>query len=188
MAVEIFTEIPELTYNSGDVLPVEVLTFAGSGREQRAALESKARRRYVWLMRRTKAERLVIDEFFRTANFEVTAFYVKDPDYFARTSVSLGTSILAQTVFDLPATGENSRDYPVDDANFIVYDDGSPVAVASIQTDARTVTTSASPTAGSVMTGDYHAYRLVKLAAPFRWNKLAPDWYECSPELMEVPA
>ena len=186
MATAIWTELPEMTYGAEDKLPVLINRYAGAGREQRAALESIGRRRYVVGLRRDEAERATVDEFFRLRNYEVTAFYFKDPDYSARTGVSLGTSTAAQTVFDLPSTGENSRDYPVDDANFIVYDDGSPATVAAIDSDARQVTRSSSPTAGSVMTADYHAYRLVRLVGTFQWRKLAPDFYETALDLMEV--
>lgn len=183
----IFAEIPDLHgYTAEDILPVTVMRYAGRGVEQRAALQSLARRRYVWPIRRTMTERAVIDEFFRVANYEVTAFYIMDPHQYARTGVSLGTSVASQVVFYLPTTGENSRDYPVDDAHAIVYDDGSPVTVSDLDTDNRKITLASAPAAGSVMTCDYWTYRLVRLLEPPKWMALAPDWFSCAPVLMEV--
>lgn len=184
----IWTETPEIDgYSYRDILPVTVFAFAGGGTEQRAALLARARREYTWPMRRTKAEALVVDEFFRLRNFQIESFLLKDPDQYARTGVALGTSTAGQTVFTIPTTTENARDYPVNDAHVVVYDDGTPTgATVTVGVDARTFTLSVAPTAGSVMTADYWTYRRVRLVEGPTWQKLAPDWLEGVVMLKEV--
>lgn len=187
MVMAIFTEVPEVEYEYGDSLAAATLAYAGSGKEQRAQLQEHQLRTYTWPMRRTASERATIDAFFRARFQTVESFLVKEPKDFARTAVSLGTSIASQTVFPLPSTGEEGLDYPVDDeATFIVYDDGAPVGVASIDTDGRTVTLDSAPATSSVMTADYHYYRRVKLVERFQWRWLAPDWCEAIPNLAQV--
>jgi len=190
MATEIFDYCPELDYSFVDVQPAVLFEYAGNGSQQRATLQPIARRTYTWPLRRQDVDRAAITEFFRVASQTVTAFYIKDPkeSEHARTGVSLGTAGVAQTVFDLPATGENQRDYIVDDANVIVYDDGNPVTVASVDIDARTITLSAAPANLSVMTADYHAYRLVHLVSEPSWSGLGPDYFSATAEFQEVVA
>ena len=189
MATSIFTYEPEIDgLTARDELPVAVLSYAGTGVEQRATLQDLDKRRYTWPLRRQSTDKTAIKEFFRLRSQTVEAFYVKDPeaDEHERTGVSLGTSSALQISFNLPSSGEYSRDYMADDANMIVYDDGVSVEVASVQTDARTITLSVAPTAGSVMTCDYHAYRLVRLESEPQWVRLGPDFFECVPEFIEV--
>jgi hypothetical protein len=187
MPVSVFSELPEIDgYEAQDELPVVVFRYAGRGVEQRAALQALARRRYSWPLRRTKTERATVDEFLRLRNYSVEAFYVEDPHQYARTGVSLGTSVTSQTVFPLPTTGENSRDYAANDSHVVVYDDGTPVTVSAVGTDARTFTLASAPAAGSVMTCDYWAYRLVRLLEPPSWAALGPDWLEAVLRLQEV--
>ena len=184
----IWTETPEIDgYSRRDILPVTVFAYAGGGTEQRAALLARARREYTWPMRRTKAQALTVDEFFRVSNFAVTSFLLKDPDQYARTGVSLGTSVTSQTVFTLSTSTENARDYPINDAHVVVYDDGVATgATVTVSPDNRTFTLSVAPTAGSVMTADYWTYRRVRLVEGPEWNKLAPDWLEGVVLLKEV--
>lgn len=186
--MEIWTQTPEIDgYSYRDILPVAVFAYGGGGTEQRAALLARARREYTWPMRCTKAQALVVDEFFRLRNFTVTSFLVKDPDQYARTGVSLGTSTAGQTVFTLSTSTENARDYPINDSNVTVYDDGvATAATVTVNVDNRTFTLSVAPTAGSVMTVDYWAYRRVRLVEGPAWNKLAPDWLEGVVTLKEV--
>jgi len=187
VTIPIFDEAPEFGWDREPALPVTEFRFAGAGSRQTVAHQAVARDRIRWPMKRSKADATTIDEFFVARSQVVTSFFVKLPWPFSRTGVSLGTSIAAQTVFDLPSSGDEFRDYPIDDANLVVYDDGTPVTVSSVDTDARQVTLSAVPTVGSVMTADYHYYRRVKLAAPFAWTHIGPDWLEAEPEFEEVP-
>ena len=189
MATEIFTYEPEIEgLVTTDILPTLLFQYAGKGVQQRATLQDVDKRRYSWPLRRQSGDKTAIKEFFRLRSQTVEAFYIKDPepDEHARTGVSLGTSESAQTIFFLPTTGDNSRDHPIDDVNVVVYDDGSPVAVASVDTDFKLFTLSASPTVGSVMTCDYHAYRLVHLMAEVEWARLGPDYFSTVAEFEEV--
>ena len=171
MTLAIWTETPEIDgYSYRDILPVSVFSYAGAGTEQRAALLPRSRREYTWPMRRTRAQAITVDTFFRTRNWQVESFLLTDPDLSSRTGVSLGTSIAAQVAFVIPTTGENGRDYPVNSAAGIVYDDGVSKAIASINPDTRTFTLSVAPTSGSVITADYSFYRRVRLAEPYEWN------------------
>lgn len=189
MTTATFIQSPEADYDYTDTHPGFAVGYAGSGTEQRAQLQTIARRTYTWHMRKTASERSTIDTHFVAVDYMTTAFYIKDPKDFARTGVSLGTATSAQTSFSLPTTGEEQRDYMIDDANVVVYDDASPTGTTvTVNTDARTVGLSTAPASDSVMTVDYHTYRLVRLQAPFRWRMLAPDFFECFPRLVEVPS
>jgi len=181
--------IPEIGYSYDQDFPVAIIRYAGVGTEQRATRQTIHYRRYAWPMRKTAAERALVDTFFRIENYQVNAFYLRDPRDNARTGVSLGTSVSGQTAFSLPSSGENLRDYPISTATATVYDDG--VATTSTVTwseDRRVAVLSTSPTSGSVMTADYHYYRKVRLQGTLSWKALAPDFYEASPEFWEVPA
>jgi hypothetical protein len=188
MALEVFSEIPELDgFDYTDRMPKTVFSYSGSGVEQRAALIEIPMRRYSWPLRRIKSERDDVDTFFLARSQGIESFLVKDPDLYARTGVSLGTAAAAQVAFPLPATGENRRDYPIDDAHVEVYEDGTPTgATITVDTDGRSFTLSAAPGAGVVMTADYWFYRRVKLADDFTWRKLAPDYLEAVLALQEV--
>lgn len=188
MAYALFDELPETAEEYSDDPRVLVLRYAGDGAEQRVALQALERRTYVWPMRRTLAQANVIDAFFRARNWTVTPFLIEDGMDSLRTSVSLGTSVASQVLFPLPTTGLEGHDHPADDGDLVVYDDGTPVTVASVDTDGRSVTVSVAPTGGSVMTIDYNPYRLVRLRERFSWRRLAPDWFEAAPEFLEVPA
>ena len=188
MATTVFTYEPEVDYTWRDVMPAILFKYAGAGAQQRATLQDIDRRIYTWPLRRQSTDRRAISEFFRLRSQTVEAFYIKDPQALEheRTGVSLGTSEAAQTAFFLPTSGDNSRDFPIDDANVVVYDDGTPVSVASVDTDSKLFWLSASPTAGSVMTCDYHAYRLVRLMAEVDWAGLGPRYFSMAPQFEEV--
>ncbi len=188
MALEVFSENPELDgYSYRDRMPLVTFAYAGARTEQRAALAEIRMREYVWPLRRTRAERDTIDAFFLARSGGVESFLVRDPDQYARTGVSLGTAAAAQVLFPLPASGENRRDYPIDDAHVVVYEDGSPTgATVTVDTDGRSFTLDSAPGAGVVMTADYWYYRRVKLTEDFEWRKLAPDFLEAQLALLEV--
>ena len=189
VAFTVTNSSPWVDYEHVDELDVAIIRYAGTATEQRAKTQDIARRRYTWHMRATSSERQNINEFFRQRSYSVQAFYVRDPKDSSRTGVDLDTSVSGQTSFTLPVAGENKRDYPISGATATVYDDGSPTAASvTIDTDNRKFILSAAPTTGSVMTVDFKAYRLVRLDEPLNWTGLAPDWYECSPVFVEVPA
>lgn len=186
--VTAFTGSPEHGYTYHDEDPDVIVQYAGTRTEQRATLADISLRVYDSLaFRGNNAKRQEVDAFFRVTRQRKTAFYFRDPRDHGRTGVSLGTSVSGQTGFDLPSSGEYSRDYPISTATITVYDDGSPTgATVTVSTDARRVTLSAAPTSGSVMTTDYHAYRLVRVEQPIQWAVLAPDWNEGQTSFREV--
>ena len=123
MATTAFTHVCEASYEYQDTQPGFVVGYAGSGTEQRVELQTISRRMYTWPMRKVSSVRGTIDTFFAARDYTKTAFYVKDPKDFARTAVSLGTATSAQVTFSLPTTGEEQRDYMIDDANVTVKDE-----------------------------------------------------------------
>lgn len=186
--VTAFTGTPEHGYAYHDEDPDVIIQYAGTRTEQRATLADISMRVYDSLLfRAVNSKRQEIDAFFRVTRQRKTAFYFRDPRDHARTGVSLGTSVSGQTGFALPSSGENSRDYPISTATVTVYDDGSPTAATvTIDTDNRRIVLSAAPTSGSVMTADYHAYRLVRVEQPIQWSVIAPDWNEGQTSFREV--
>lgn len=65
-----------------------------------------------------------------------------------------------------------------------VYDGGSPVSHASVDTDGRTITLSGSRS--GAVTADYHAYRLCRLDGEFTWTTTSNVWAETAPVIVEV--
>jgi hypothetical protein len=185
MSTASFTEVPGLDWSREPVRDVVEFDFGGA--RQTAALQPVDRDMISWPMKRTGTEAEVVDAFMLAREQQVEAFYVTLPRPTARTSVSLGTATSNQTAFTMPTTGDESRDFPVNDAAVVVYDDAVSVAVSATSTDGRQFTLAAAPASNSVMTCDYSFYRLVKLAEPYRWAGLAPDWYETTLALKEVP-
>ena len=187
MSLAVFSEIPLLGHDYGDDQKVAVLAYAGAA-EQRAQTQDRGLRVLTLPYKRNTSGRATIDAFFLARGYEKTSFLAKDLNDYARTGISLGTSVASQTVFALPASGPYAGDYPISDANAIVYDDGTPVAIASVNTDARTFTLSSSPTAGSVMTCDYWRYGRYRLDRPYRWRSVAAGvgWYVTEIALREV--
>jgi len=185
MTLAILTLPPWETYDRTPVLPVLNQSY-GEGAEIRAALEGLERYRWIWPMRLTASELATWQEFARLRSQTVESFLIKDVKFgYARTNVALGTSTVGQTEFVIPTTGVNAHDYPVDDANAILYDDGSPVS-KTVSVDDRKFTAAASPATGSIMSADYHFYRRVRLVAPATEKPLAPGWIEVGAELLEV--
>ncbi|MFQ5845095.1 MAG: SUMF1/EgtB/PvdO family nonheme iron enzyme, partial [Planctomycetota bacterium] len=79
------------------------------------------------------------------------------PEPELRRAVWLTTSVEGQRVFPLPfeEEGESPVEYPVLTRKTALYADGRPLAVASVDTNGRTVTAAAAPPAGSRITADY---------------------------------
>ena len=189
MATASFTYNPEADYDYTDFQPSLRIVYAGSASEQREKMQTIARRTYVWSLRRNDTDRKSIDTFFRSRDQQQDAFYVKDPKDYAQTGVALGTATSNQTSFSMPTSGEHQRDFVIDDSNAKLYEDGALTSSTyTVNTDARTIGISTAPASGTVVTASYHAYRLVTLAAPFRWRMLAPNYFEASPQFVEVPA
>jgi hypothetical protein len=179
----------DVNYRTEDDLPTVVQRAAGDGTEIRAALQSIARRSFTVKIRAKKDERQDVDEFWRTKNYQVTAVLFSDPSLSTRTGVALGAASSNQTTFTLPTSGENSRDYPQSGiSSATVYDDGGALTTSTIGVDARSITTTVAPASDSTMTADYSFYRLVRLVGTYEWSALAPNFFETTIELLEVPA
>lgn len=168
---------------------VSVLRFGRGGYEQRIARDGGAFRAYTLTLRLSDKDRKRVEAFFSALGYEATSFLWRDPFDNQRDAQSLGTSVAAQTVFNLPTTGDARGDYPVSAITSILRDDGTVVSIASVDTDARTITASSAPVASSVMTGDWAFYKRVRLDGRPRWTPLGEGAaYEVSLRFVEVPA
>jgi len=196
--VSALTTTFDLNYSYRDRLPVIVTRFAGTGAQQRAALQVISRRSYQLPIQKTATEKASIDTFFRLLSQTVDAFYIRDPKDDIKEGVYLyeGTGGAVPVTFDFPTTGENSRDWPIAFASgagtFTVYKNGTPWTTGSpvIDTGDRTITFNTAMTLAfeDVVSIDYKAYRLVVLEEDFQWVGLSPDFFEATLELQEVPA
>ena len=144
-------------------------------------------------LRRTKAEALVVDAFFADPT---ATFYFQDPQV-RRTAVSLGTGDGVTTTFSLPtgATSENFRDYTKHDGAgpgtgsptpVVVRVSGSPVTVASVARDGRTITLAVAPGGSAPVEADYDVVRLCRLDARPEWAGIGTDWLQAVLAIREV--
>lgn len=181
-------ECPWYDYSYTDELPVEVVQTEGPFYSDRYQVAPLSVRRYSWHLKRTTSERLAVDDFLvRARGVLFEAFYLLDPKDGFRTAVDLGVGTGAKTVFELPALPlEEGRFYPKDDADLVVRVSGSPVTVASVDTDARTITLAAPPGIGAPVEADYNGLRLCRLTAPGTWTGIGADWWEVSFEISEI--
>lgn len=156
----------ERTYRAGGVAP-RVYSLPRKGFPEDAEIE-----------RAWQAARLLADE----------SFYVLDPwDEGRRIDVEVGPASSGQTVFALPDDDEVEayRDYPIaGTASAVVA--GTPRAVSSVDTDARTVTLASGATAGQSVKVSYRAYRLCRFGPEVRWGLDEPDWLTGTVEVREV--
>lgn len=146
----------------------------GTEAEQRGSLVGRTFYDFVVDFVLSAANAATLGDFFVARGQQRDAFLWKPirSRHYSRTGIALGTSIAAQTVFALPTTGEYAGDYPISVALTTLKSDGAPITVASVQVDARTITASAAPGAGHVMTADYHRYALVRLDG--EWEEEEP--------------
>lgn len=187
---EVFDEVPEVGYSYTDELPVSIRRDGGPFEESRTKLAPVARRRYSWKLRRDDCPgflRTDVDNFLvqlRSLQFE--SFYLKDPRDALRSGVSLGVGDGATQTFSLPSEGTESRDYPIDNAALVVYVSGSPVAVSSVDTDARTITLAAAPGLGLAITADYEHYKLCRADGEFTWTSASSTSFETTVAVVEA--
>ena len=181
------TYVPLHPYDFGDDRPTVVARMSG-GAEQRAASLSRKLRTYTLRFRTTAATRLALDTFFEARGYTLESFLWKDLKDYARTGVAPtpATSDGAQTVFTIPLTGVYGGDYPIDDANAILYRAGV-AATKTVQTDARTMTAAVAPLTGGAMTMAYHFYKRVRLAERYDWSEPIFGVFETAMRLVEVP-
>lgn len=179
------------SYAHGETREVAVLRFGRGQYEQRIARDGGPFRSYglTFRFRASTGKRERITTFLRAVGYEATSFLWRDPLDYQRFAVSLGASVAAQTVFNLPTTGDARGDYPLDAAGTVLRDDGAVIA-RTVQTDDRTLTASGgAPVAASAMTCDLAFYKRVRLSGPVEWTILgAGAAYETSLQFVEVPA
>lgn len=188
MPVE-FDECPWVDYTYRDELPIEILGDDGPVYTDRYALLDITRRVYSWHIKRTTTERAAVDAFMALArSVQLEAFYIRDPKDDARTAVTLEPAVGdgARVTFSLPTTGEERRHYPRDDADLVVRVGGAPATVASVDTDARTITLAAPPGIGVAVEADYNGLRLCRLSAPFDWKGLDAAWFDATLVIEEI--
>lgn len=110
-----------------------------------------------------------IETFLSARGYAHEPFLFKVPDYFERVLGTPGKVPLdgvtngSNVVFTLPTLGRFRGDYPVNDGNAVVFDDGVSAAISAIDVDLRKFTLSAAPASSSVMKADYHFYRKLAL-------------------------
>ena len=182
---EVFPDITDSGYSYSDVLPVSIRRVGGAAEEDRTKLASISRRQYTLKFRRSECTgwlRSALDDFFKDQSFEYEAFYLKDPADYSQSGVSL--ALVSGATYSLPTSGEQSRHFPLDDANVQVYDGGSPVSHSSVDTDARTITLSSGPS--GAVTADFHAYRLVRVDGPFTWTNAGGGVFDAGVRLVDA--
>jgi hypothetical protein len=188
MTIAVWTQTPDMAWARTPIRPAEVIAFAPGGSEQRADLQDRTRWEYYWPMSISRSEMLAVEAFLEARSWVVEAFFVREPrnGRYARTGVSIGTGDGVETVFSIPSSGDEAGDYPIDDANAIVYVDGSPVTVSSVDTEDQTFTLAAAATNLKPVTADYHYYRLVRLLDRFEFASLGPDFWSAAPSFRET--
>lgn len=166
VTLAIFPSTPLVPYTPTLRDPAVVVEFAGSPLSARASTLERAYRRFAFRVRlRGDTERATFVDFWIARRGPVGVFYFRDRVEYARVSVALGTAIAAQVNFPIPSGDPYGGDYPIDDANAILYADtgGGPVAVSkTVDTDGRKFVAAVAPGAGAVMTASYWYYRRVR--------------------------
>ena len=160
---------PWVDYEFTDEPFVEVLEEKRPGRTERVELFACPRRHYRWPAGLTEPQRVAWETFLLSRGYLRDAFLIEDPRDPVRVLVTLEPAVGdgARVAFSLP-TNEESQDfrwYPKQ-GSVVGYVNGAVVAVASMDTDARTVTFAAAPGVGATVNATYRGLRLVRLAEP----------------------
>ena len=160
---------PWVDYEFVDEPFIEDLGEKAPGRTERVELFACTRRRYRWPSGLNEAQRVAWEAFLQARGILRDAFLIEDPRDPVREFVALEPALGdgARVTFSLP-TVEASPDfrwYPKQ-GTVVGYVNGLAVALASVDTDARTVTFAAAPGAGATMAATYRGQRLVRIAEP----------------------
>jgi len=160
---------PWVDYEFTDESFVEVLEEKGPGRTERVELFACSRRHYRWPAGLTEPQRVAWEAFLSARGYLRDAFLIEDPRDPVRELVALEPAVGdgARVTFSLP-TSEASPDfrwYPKQ-GSVTGYVNGGVVAVASVDTDARTVTFAVPPALAAAVTVTYRGLRLVRLSGP----------------------
>lgn len=164
-------------------------TFAedGPGQERTLRAGGIACRVYSWPQKAFPEDALDVQAFQAARLLAGESFYVQDPWDSARTDVDVGPAVGSQSVFSLPTDDEDEeyRDYPIS-GTVTAKVNGSTVSVASVNTDARTVTLAVAASDGDTVTISYEAYRLCRFGPRVEWSAEDADWYVGNLEIREV--
>lgn len=142
---------------------------------QGVQLSPRWRRTWSWPIFTDEAARETLHAFLLALDWIRTPFLLRDPrDGMRRVTLEPAVGDGARVAFSLP-TSESSEDfrfYPGDDGSASGFVAGAPRAIASVQTDARTLTFAAAPAAAAAVEGLYRPLRLVRLVAPPEWTSV----------------
>jgi hypothetical protein len=158
---------PWVDYEFVDEPFVEDLGESAPGRTERVELFSCTRRRYRWPAGLTEVQRVAWEAFLQARGILREAFLIEDPRDPVRKLVALEPSVGdgGRVTFSLP-TSDASPDfrwYPKQGA-VAGYVNGVAAGLASVDTDARTVTFPAAPLVGATVAATYRGLRLVRLS------------------------
>jgi len=160
---------PWVDYEFTDEPFVEVLEEKGPGRTERVELFACPRRHYRWPAGLTELQRVAWEAFLLARGHLRDAFLIEDPRDPVRELVTLEPAVGdgARVTFSLP-TSEASQDfrwYPKQ-GSVTGYVAGAAVALANVDTDARTVTFAVAPAIVAALAVTYRGLRLVRLSVP----------------------
>ena len=160
---------PWVDYEFTDEPFVEVLGEKAPGQTERVELLACPRRRYRWPAGLNEAQRAAWEEFLRLRGIQRDAFLVEDLRDPVRELLALEPAVGdgARVTFSLP-TAEASPDfrwYPRQ-GTVVGYVNGAAAGVASVDTDARTITFALAPGVGATVKATYQGLRLVCLSDP----------------------
>lgn len=187
MAYAVWPGAPWISYRYHDELIVVQVKNDGPGRRRDVAVEDLARRMYALPEQLSNADRQTIDTFLRARGWTRDPFLFEDPKDAARTAVALTGAVNgSNTVFALTVTetDEEFRHFPKQ-GSVVLKVDGAAVGVASVDTDARTITASVAPASG-VVTADFTGLRLVSLVAAPEFAGQTVDWFAYDVQLEEI--
>lgn len=188
MATQVFDTIPwEGAKFRDEYAGVDLLREDGPFQERALVAFGIPRRVYTWPLRAYPEDLAIHEAFVRARQLAGEAFYVLDPWQQDRWEVEVGPSVGAQSVFSLPTvrTVDEYRDFPVA-AGVMATVNGAPRGVASVNTDARTVTLASAAANGQPVKLSYKAYRLCRFPPSIDWEANELDWYSVGMEIREV--
>lgn len=160
---------PWVDYEFSDEPFVEDLGENAPGRSERVELFACTRRRYRWPAGLTEVQRVAWEAFLQARGILRDAFLIEDPRDPVRELVSLEPAVGdgARVTFSMP-TIEASPDfrwYPKQ-GTAVGYVNGVAAALASVDTDLRTVTFAVAPGGGAMAKATYRGLRLVRPVEP----------------------
>lgn len=187
MAYAVWPGLPWVAYRYHDQRLVELVRNDGPGAVRPIAMEALARRRYSLPEELSDTDRKTIHAFLLARGWTESPFLFEDPKDAERTGVALEGAVNgSNTVFSLPTsdTDEDYRHFPKQ-GSVVLKVAGSPVSVASVSTDGRTVTASAAPVSGAV-TADFTGLRLVRLVDAPEVAGIQTSWFGYEAEFDEI--